>query len=81
MASIEPKTTGYVTDRDPGPEQAVEVLCRDKFGGYSLPFLCILQNGSWFKAETGGALEVDVLGWRVSKKFRYTPKTIEAPAA
>jgi hypothetical protein len=74
LASIEPKTSGYITDRQPGPDQAVEILCRDQFGGYGLPFLCILQDGSWTKAETGNTLAVEVLGWRVSKKMRFSRK-------
>jgi hypothetical protein len=38
MASREPDLTGYTVGIDPKPDQAVEVLCRDQFGGYNLPF-------------------------------------------
>jgi hypothetical protein len=79
LASNEPRTTGYITDRSPGPEQAVEILCRDQFGGYALPFLCIFPGGSWTKAETGSALTVEVLGWRVSKKTRFTLRKVDKP--
>jgi hypothetical protein len=79
MASAEPSTKGYITGHDPKPDQAVEVLGRDKFGGYLLPFLCFLRDGAWIKAETGTALSVEVLGWRVSKKFGFVPKPSPTP--
>jgi hypothetical protein len=57
----------FTTDKDPLADQAVEVLCEDHNGTYTLPFLCRLQAGVWLNAGTGHAVEAAVVGWRVKK--------------
>jgi hypothetical protein len=72
MATREPDLTGYNVGTDPKPDQAVEVLCRDQFGGYNLPFLCYRRDNAWVNADTGRVLDIDALGWRLRKGFKKT---------
>jgi hypothetical protein len=64
MATREQRVAQFATDREPGPDLAVEVLCEDHVGTYVLPFLCTWGDGAWRNARTGEPIAGDVIGWR-----------------
>ena len=61
---------GETIQSDLTPGQAVELLCKDKYGAYNLPFLCVRRDDAWINAETGKQVAMEVLGWRIRTRFR-----------
>jgi len=53
----------------PPPDRQLELLCEDNRGTYVLPYPCRWGGGAWLNADTGSAIEADVLGWRVPWVF------------
>ena len=70
MAGREPHLEGYTVHEVPKPGQAVELLCKDKYGAYNLPFLCVRRDDAWINVDTGKHVAMEVLGWRVRTRFR-----------
>lgn len=64
MATREKRLAEFSGSGEPAPDQLVEVLCEDKSGTYQLPFACLMIDGEWRNAVTGGAVEARVVGWR-----------------
>jgi hypothetical protein len=50
----------------PPSDIACELLCEDRVGTYTLPYLCHWSNGAWRRVETGDPIKAGVVGWRVS---------------
>ena len=54
----------FIHDRPPEDDEAVQVLCEDHVGTYTLPFLCRWTRTSWINVATSAPIEVEVVGWR-----------------
>jgi hypothetical protein len=54
----------FINDRLPSAEEAVQVLCEDHVGTYTLPFLCRWTTNAWINTATSAPIEADVVGWR-----------------
>ena len=54
----------FVTDRDPGPDVAVQALAEDHVGTYVMPFPCEHANGRWRNMRTGEPVQATIIGWR-----------------
>jgi hypothetical protein len=65
MATREKRLAQFDGEGEPPPNLPVQVLCEDKSGTYELPFACRFIDGAWRNHESGGALEVNVVGWRL----------------
>ena len=63
----------------PPTSQPLELLCLDKSGTYQLPFLCVWREGRWTNAETGDAIDSEVMGWRTPKPRRPARDAIISP--
>jgi hypothetical protein len=55
----------FVSDRHPAQDSLVEALCQDHVGTYLLPFLCRWTDDGWVNADTGLAIDAEVVGWRM----------------
>ena len=64
MATRASRLAGFVCDRLPPPDLAVEVLLEDHVGTYLAPFACFYADGAWHNADTAISLEARVVGWR-----------------
>lgn len=49
----------------PPTDVACDVLCEDHVGTYRLPFPCAWAGDHWRNAQTGEAIEGEVVAWRV----------------
>jgi hypothetical protein len=54
----------FNTDNLPSEGAAVQLLCEDHVGTYTLPFLCRRTENGWVDAETSSPIDAEVLGWR-----------------
>jgi len=54
----------FNTDTLPSEGAAVQLLCEDHIGTYTLPFLCLRSENGWVDAETSSPIDAGVLGWR-----------------
>jgi hypothetical protein len=54
----------FIHDRKPDVDAAVQVLCEDHNGTYTLPFLCHWSSTAWINVTTAAPIEADVVGWR-----------------
>jgi hypothetical protein len=68
MATREKRLAQFDGEGEPPPDLPVQVLCEDKSGTYELPFACRFVDGAWRNDESGGALEVNVVGWRLPSR-------------
>ncbi len=51
-------------DTNPDTGEAVQVLCEDHIGTYTLPFLCRRTPDAWINIMTAMPIETVVIGWR-----------------
>ncbi|MBR0697653.1 hypothetical protein [Bradyrhizobium lablabi] len=68
MATREKRLAQFDGNGAPSPDQCVEVLCEDHSGTYQLPFACRFIDGRWRNETTGGAVEANVIGWRMPRE-------------
>jgi hypothetical protein len=68
MATREKRLAQFDGEGEPPPDQPVQVLCEDQSGTYELPFACRFVDGAWHNHESGGALEANVVGWRLHRR-------------
>jgi hypothetical protein len=68
MATREKRLAQFDGEGEPPPDQPVQVLCEDQSGTYELPFACRFTDGTWRNHESGGALEANVIGWRLRRQ-------------
>ncbi len=54
----------FISDRLPPDDEAVQLLCEDHSGTYTLPFLCRWVENNWINIKTSHPIEADVVGWR-----------------
>ncbi|WP_158809566.1 hypothetical protein [Beijerinckia sp. L45] len=54
----------FIHDRKPDADKAVQVLCEDHNGTYTLPFLCHWTESAWINVATAAPIEAEVVGWR-----------------
>jgi hypothetical protein len=54
----------FISDRVPTVDEAVQVLCEDHVGTYTLPFLCRWSESAWVNVATAAPIEAAVVGWR-----------------
>ena len=64
MATRQERLDAFASEGEPPPGQPLELLCEDHVGTYVLPFLSHWLDGSWRNADTGGQIQVTVIGWR-----------------
>jgi hypothetical protein len=85
MATRERRLAEFDGEGAPPPDRQVQVLCEDHSGTYQLPFACRFVEGEWRNAESGGAVEATVVGWRVRRPdtspSALCAKTRRKPAA
>ena len=65
MVNRSTRISQFETDREPDPSAAVQLLCQDHIGTYTLPFLCSRVAGTWRSTDTNETLDIEVLGWRL----------------
>jgi hypothetical protein len=70
MPTWKSRVAEFKTDKEPEPDQAVEVLCEDHNGTYVLPFLCRLKAGVWMNETTGTTVDATIVGWRTPRDGR-----------
>jgi hypothetical protein len=46
---------------------ALELLCEDHAGTYTLPYACRWRDGEWRNAKTGTVIQAKVVGWRTAE--------------
>ena len=64
----------FIHDRTPATDIAVQVLCEDHVGTYTLPFLCRWTPEAWINVVTAAPIDADVVGWRPPPaSFRRNP--------
>jgi hypothetical protein len=68
MATREKRLAQFDGEGEPPPDQPVQVLCEDQSGTYELPFACRFTDGAWRNDESGGALEANVIAWRLRRR-------------
>ncbi|MBR0795152.1 hypothetical protein JQ615_07120 [Bradyrhizobium jicamae] len=73
MATREKRLAQFDGNGEPSPNQRVEVLCEDHSGTYQLPFACRFVDGQWRNDATGGALEANVIAWRMPRDKAEKP--------
>lgn len=54
----------FINDRMPREDEAVQLLCEDHSGTYTLPFLCRWAENHWVNIQTSRPIEAAVAGWR-----------------
>jgi hypothetical protein len=67
MATRDKRLAQFNGEGEPPPNLPVQVLCEDQSGTYELPFACRFTEGAWRNHESGGALEANVVGWRLRR--------------
>ena len=68
MATREKRLAQFDGEGAPPPDLPVQVLCEDQSGTYELPFACRYVDGLWHNHESGGALEANVVAWRLVRR-------------
>jgi hypothetical protein len=64
MADRMSRLAQFINDHMPPDDEAVQLLCEDHSGTYTLPFLCRWVENSWINTETSLPIDAEVLGWR-----------------
>ncbi|MDE2363523.1 MAG: hypothetical protein KGM42_12660 [Hyphomicrobiales bacterium] len=63
----EKRIAEFLHEGDPPSGVALEVLCEDHIGTYTVPFSCIYMEGRWLNARTREPIEAEVVGWRAPR--------------
>jgi hypothetical protein len=64
MVTRRNRLNDFITDRDPPPDDLVQVLCEDHVGTYVISFPCQRTDGTWRNQATGEVIAGVVIGWR-----------------
>jgi hypothetical protein len=64
MADRASRLAQFINDRMPPGDEAVQLLCEDHSGTYTLPFLCRWVENNWINTQTSLPIEAAVVGWR-----------------
>jgi hypothetical protein len=75
MSSLKKRIAEFNTDHPPPAEMAVELLCRDKNGTYTIPFICCWFDDEWRNFKTDETVVADIMGWRpIEERPRFRLK-------
>lgn len=65
MVTREVRIAEFTTGKQPESNVALELLCQDHNGTYTLPFPCRRIDHEWRNQVTGEVIAAEILGWRI----------------
>ena len=74
MSSLTKRLSEFNTNAPPPEEMPVELLCRDKNGTYTIPYICCLYDEEWWNFETDETVMASIVGWRpIEERRKFKP--------